>query len=514
MQNPYEKLAAKNKEAMAGGGLDRLAKQREGGRYTARERVEHLLDAGSFVEIDRFVTHRCSDFEMDKKKFLGDGVVTGFGTIDGRKVYVFSQDFTVFGGSLSGAFAGKICKVMDLAQKAGCPVIGLNDSGGARIQEGVEALGGYAEIFWRNTQASGVVPQISVIMGPCAGGAVYSPAITDFIFMVENTSYMFVTGPDVIKTVTHEEVTKEALGGAHTHATKSGVCHFAYPNELATLNGVRELVSYIPLNNLDGAPVAASSDPIDRTCDKIKGLIPDNSRKPYDIRAVIGDVVDDGKFLEVHREYAGNIVVGFARIGGQSVGIVGNQPAVLAGCLDIDASTKGARFVRFCDSFNIPLVTFVDVPGFLPGTTQELGGIIRHGAKLLYAYAEATVPKITVITRKAYGGAYDVMASKHIRADFNFAYPGAEIAVMGAEGAVNILYKREITSAKDPEAERKKKIDEYQEVFANPYKAAEYGYIDSIIDPSETRQMVARALQMLKGKREKGPARKHGNIPL
>ncbi len=513
-QNPYERLAAKDKEALEGGGLDRLKKQRENGRLTARDRVEHLLDSGSFVEIDRFVTHRCADFEMEKKKFPGDGVVTGFGTINGRKVYVFSQDFTVFGGSLSGAFASKICKVMDLAVKAGCPVIGLNDSGGARIQEGVESLGGYAEIFWRNVQSSGVIPQISVVLGPCAGGAVYSPAMTDFVFMAEQTSYMFVTGPDVIKTVTHEEVTKEALGGAHTHASKSGVCHFAYPNEIATINGVRELISLIPGNNLDGAPEIAATDAVDRKCEKIKGLIPENSRRPYDMRAVIEDVVDGGKFFEVHREYAGNIVVGFSRIGGQSVGVVGNQPAVLAGCLDIDASTKAARFVRFCDAFNIPLVTFVDVPGFLPGTTQELGGIIRHGAKLLYAYAEATVPKITVITRKAYGGAYDVMSSKHIRADFNFAYPGAEIAVMGAEGAVNILYKREISTAKSPDDERKKRIDEYQTVFANPYKAAELGYIDAIIEPRETRVMVARALQMLKGKREKGPARKHGNIPL
>jgi propionyl-CoA carboxylase beta chain len=512
--DPYEKLAAKDREALAGGGEERNKKQREGGRLTARERVEQLLDPGSFVEIDRFVTHRCVDFDMPSKKFLADGVVTGFGLIGGRKVYVFSQDFTVFGGSLSGAHAGKICKIMDLAVKAGCPVIGLNDSGGARIQEGVESLGGYAEIFWRNTQASGVVPQISVILGPCAGGAVYSPAITDFVFMAEETSYMFVTGPDVIKTVTHEEVTKEGLGGAHTHATKSGVCHFAYPSEAATLNGVRELVGFIPSNNLDGAPAGASSDPSNRSCEKIKGLIPENTKKPYDIRAVIEDVVDDGKFFEVHKEYAGNIVVGFARVAGQTIGVVGNQPAVLAGCLDIDASTKGARFVRFCDAFNVPLVTFVDVPGFLPGTAQEFGGIIRHGAKLLYAYAEATVAKIAVITRKAYGGAYDVMSSKHVRADFNFAYPGAEIAVMGAEGAVNILYKREISGAKNPEAERARLIEEYREVFANPYKAAELGYIDAVIDPRETRAMIARALSMLRGKRDKGPPRKHGNIPL
>ncbi|MEW6057405.1 MAG: acyl-CoA carboxylase subunit beta [Bdellovibrionota bacterium] len=513
-QNAYERLKSKTAEALEGGGKERLQKQREQGKLTARDRVEHLLDPGSFVEIDRFVVHRCADFEMDAKKFLGDGVITGFGTIDGKKVYVFSQDFTVFGGSLGSAHASKICKVMDLAVKAGCPVIGLNDSGGARIQEGVESLGGYAEIFWRNTQASGVVPQISVILGPCAGGAVYSPAITDFVFMAEQTSYMFVTGPDVIKTVTHEEVTKEALGGAHTHATRSGVCHFAYPDEVATLNGVRELIGYIPGNNLDGSPVIAATDPVDRECAKIKSIIPDNSKKPYDIRAVIEDVVDQGRFFEVHREFAGNIVVGFARVGGETIGVIANQPAVLAGCLDIDASTKGARFVRFCDAFNIPLLTLVDVPGFLPGTAQEFGGIIRHGAKLLYAYAEATVPKMAVITRKAYGGAYDVMSSKHVRADFNFAYPGAEIAVMGAEGAVNILYKREITSAKDPNAERARKIEEYQEVFANPYKAAEQGYIDAIIEPRETRIMIAKALQMLRGKRERGPSRKHGNIPL
>lgn len=507
-------LKKKNIEALLGGGADRQKKQKEGNRLTARERVEHLLDPGSFVELDRFVTHRCTDFEMGDKKFLGDGVVTGFGTVFGRKVYVFSQDFTVFGGSLSGGHASKICKVMDLAVKAGCPLIGLNDSGGARIQEGVESLGGYAEIFWRNVQASGVIPQISVVLGPCAGGAVYSPAMTDFIFMVESSSYMFVTGPDVIKTVTHEEVTKEDLGGAHTHASKSGVCHFAYPTEVETLNGVRELVRMIPANNLDGAPIEKCSDSSSRKCEKIAGLIPENAKRPYDMRAVIADVIDDGRFFEVQREYAGNIVVGFARMAGQTVGVVGNQPAVLAGCLDINASAKGARFVRFCDAFNIPLVTFVDVPGFLPGTAQEFGGIIKHGAKLLYAYAEATVPKIAVITRKAYGGAYDVMSSKHVRADFNFAYPASEIAVMGAEGAVNILYKREIGAAKDAQAERQKKIEEYQRVFANPYKAAELGYIDAVIDPMDTREMVIRALEMTKGKREAGPRRKHGNIPL
>lgn len=512
--NPLEKLEQKNAAAFEGGGKDRLAKQKEQGKLTARERIDALLDPGSFFEIDRFVTHRCTDFDMDSKKYLGDGVVTGFGTVGGRKIYVFSQDFTVFGGSLSGAVAGKICKIMDLALKAGCPIVGLNDSGGARIQEGVESLGGYAEIFWRNTQASGVIPQISVILGPCAGGAVYSPAITDFIFMAENTSYMFVTGPDVIKTVTHETVTKEDLGGAHTHASKSGVCHFAYPNEMTTLNAVRELLSYLPANNLDSAPLSNAKDPSDRDCSKISKIIPDSSKKPYDMRDVISDVVDGGQFFEVHREFAGNIVVGFARLNGATIGVVGNQPAVLAGCLDIDASTKGARFVRFCDAFNIPLLTFVDVPGFLPGTTQEFGGIIRHGAKLLYAYAEATVPKVALITRKAYGGAYDVMSSKHIRADFNFAYPSAEIAVMGAEGAVNILYKREIDAAKDKAAERKKRISEYEELFANPYRAAELGYIDSVIEPIHTRRVLSNAFEMLKSKRERGPARKHGNLPL
>lgn len=511
-KNAYEKFESKNREAMLAGGAERLQKQKQQGKLTARERVETLLDEGTFVEVDRFVVHR--EDSAGLKKILGDGVITGFGTIEGRKVYVFSQDFTVYGGSLSGGHASKICKIMDLAIKAGCPVIGLNDSGGARIQEGVESLGGYAEIFWRNTQASGVIPQISAILGPCAGGAVYSPAITDFIFMAENTSYMFVTGPDVIKAVTHEEVSKEDLGGAGTHGSKSGVSHFTYANELAAINGVRELVAYLPANNLDGAPAIETNDPTDRACEKIRALIPDNSKKPYDMREVIGDVVDEGKFMEVHREFAGNIVVGFARIGGKTVGVVGNQPQVLAGCLDINGSTKGARFVRFCDAFNIPLVTFVDVPGFLPGTSQELGGIIRHGAKLLYAYAEATVPKVTVITRKAYGGAYDVMASKHIRADFNFAYPGAEIAVMGAEGAVNILYRRELDAAKNPEAERAKLIADYQEKLANPYKAAELGYIDAIIEPKDTRKLIAQTLDMLKGKREAGPKRKHGNIPL
>ncbi len=510
-------LAEKERLAELGGGADRIAKQHAAGKLTARERIELFLDPGTFEELDKFVTHRCTDFEMDRQKFLGDGVVTGFGKVNGRPVYVFSQDFTVFGGSLSGAHASKICKVMDLALKTGAPVIGLNDSGGARIQEGVESLGGYAEIFWRNTQASGVVPQISVILGPCAGGAVYSPAITDFIFMVENQSYLFVTGPDVIKTVTHEDVSKEDLGGAEAHSEKSGVTHFVYPNEAACLEGVRNLLSYLPSNNAENAPKNRTQDSEDRPCLKIASVLPDSANKPYDIRQVIADVVDDGEFLEVQPAYARNIVVGFARIGGRSVGVIGNQPAHLAGCLDIDASLKGARFVRFCDSFNIPLVTLIDVPGFLPGTQQEYGGIIKHGAKLLYAYAEATVPKLAVIVRKAYGGAYDVMSSKHIRSDFNFAYPSAEIAVMGPEGAINILYRKEIAQAEKEgrlQEARTRLADEYREKFANPYKAAEYGYIDEVIAPEETRRKLARCLSLLEGKRERGPSRKHGNIPL
>jgi propionyl-CoA carboxylase beta chain len=517
-----EELAERERKAEAGGGADRIAKQHAAGKLTARERIELLLDPGSFVELDKFVVHRCTDFEMENQKFLGDGVVTGYGTVGGRTVYVFSQDFTVFGGSLSGAHASKICKVMDMALKTGAPVIGLNDSGGARIQEGVESLGGYAEIFWRNVQASGVVPQISVILGPCAGGAVYSPAITDFIFMVENSSYMFVTGPDVIKTVTHEDVTKEALGGAETHAEKSGVCHFVSPSEQACLQSVRKLVGFIPSNNLDQPPLmsgenAAVSDPIDRACSEIPKILPDSANKPYDMRKLIENVVDNSEFFEVHAHYAANIVVGFARLGGKPVGIVGNQPAHLAGCLDISASLKGARFVRFCDSFNIPLVTFVDVPGFLPGSAQEYGGIIKHGAKLLYAYAEATVPKLAVITRKAYGGAYDVMSSKHIRADFNFAYPTAEIAVMGPEGAINILYRKEIAQAEKSgklNEERSRLTDLYRNTFANPYKAAELGYIDEVILPEDTRRILISSLRVLEGKRERGPARKHGNIPL
>jgi propionyl-CoA carboxylase beta chain len=510
-------LAEKERLAEAGGGPDRVAKQHAAGKLTARERIERLLDPGTFEELDKFVTHRCSEFEMENQKFLGDGVVTGYGTVGGRPVYVFSQDFTVFGGSLSGAHAAKVCKLMDLALKTGAPVIGLNDSGGARIQEGVESLGGYAEIFWRNTQASGVVPQLSVILGPCAGGAVYSPAITDFIFMVENHSYMFVTGPDVIKTVTHEDVTKEDLGGAEAHAEKSGVTHFVYPSEDSCLQGVREILGYLPSNNLDSPPSKATQDPADRPCTEIAKLLPDSPNKPYDIRKLIGDVVDEGRLLEVQPNYAPNIVVGFARIDGKSVGVVGNQPMHLAGCLDITASSKAARFVRFCDSFNIPLVTFVDVPGFLPGVQQEYGGIIKHGAKLLYAYAEATVPKLTVITRKAYGGAYDVMASKHIRADFNFAYPTAEIAVMGPDGAINILYRKEIAAAEKAGKlveERARLSDHYRSTFANPYKAAELGYIDEIIAPEETRRKLASALRLLGTKRERGPSRKHGNIPL
>jgi propionyl-CoA carboxylase beta chain len=516
-----EELSDRELKAEAGGGAERVAKQHAAGKLTARERIELLLDPGSFVEMDKFVVHRCVDFEMQNQKFLGDGVVTGYGTIGGRTVYLFSQDFTVFGGSLSGAHASKICKIMDMALKTGCPLIGLNDSGGARIQEGVESLGGYAEIFWRNVQCSGVIPQISVILGPCAGGAVYSPAITDFIFMVENSSYMFVTGPDVIKTVTHEDVTKESLGGADTHAEKSGVCHFVSPNEQACLQSVRKLVGYLPSNNLDDSPLKGTSvlqpDPADRLCSEISKILPDSPNKPYDVRRLIEDVVDEGGFFEAHGHYALNIVVGFARLGGKTIGVIGNQPSHLAGCLDIDASLKGARFVRFCDSFNIPLVTFVDVPGFLPGTAQEHDGIIKHGAKLLYAYAEATVPKLAVITRKAYGGAYDVMSSKHIRADFNFAYPTAEIAVMGPEGAINILYRKEISQAEKAGKlmeERARLIELYRNTFANPYKAAELGYIDEVIKPEDTRRMLISSLRAVSGKRERGPSRKHGNIPL
>ncbi len=524
-QNQLRDLSEREQKAEAGGGVDRVAKQHAAGKLTARERIDLLLDPGSFTELDKFVVHRCTDFNMDQQKFLGDGVVTGYGTIGGRTVFLFSQDFTVFGGSLSGAHASKICKVMDLALKTGAPVIGLNDSGGARIQEGVESLGGYAEIFWRNVQCSGVIPQISVVLGPCAGGAVYSPAITDFVFMVEGSSYMFVTGPDVIKTVTHEDVTKEALGGAEAHAEKSGVCHFVSPSEQACLASVRRLVGFLPLNNLDASPLrtfdshrgTGEQDPLDRLCLEIPKILPDIPNKPYDMRRVIETVVDDGEYFEVHATYAGNMVVGFARMGGRTVGIVANQPAHLAGCLDISASLKGARFIRFCDSFNIPLITLIDVPGFLPGISQEHGGIIKHGAKLLYAYAEATVPKIALIIRKAYGGAYDVMSSKHIRADFNFAYPTAEIAVMGAEGAINILYRKEISDAEKAgksEEERKRLTELYRCTFANPYKAAELGYIDEIILPEDTRRILNHCLKVLATKREQGPSRKHGNIPL
>jgi propionyl-CoA carboxylase beta chain len=514
LNDKFRLLEKKNGEAEQGGGVERIQQQHDRGKMTARERIHFFLDEGSFCEIDKFVTHRCADFGMQDKKFLGDGVITGYGTVSGRHVYVYAQDFTVFGGSLSGAQAKKICKLLDMALKNGKPVIGLNDSGGARIQEGVESLGGYAEIFWRNTMASGVVPQISGIMGPCAGGAVYSPAITDFIFMVKKSSYMFVTGPDVIKTVTHEDVTMEELGGAVTHSTRSGVCHFASDDEKSCLLLIRELLSYLPSNNIDDVPTVPTNDPITRADAKLRTLIPENSRHPYDIKEIVEAVVDDNYFFEVQKDFAQNIVVGFARINGRSIGIVANQPKVLAGCLDNNASLKGARFVRFCDAFNIPIVTFVDVPGFLPGTEQEYGGIIKHGAKLLYAYAEATVPKVTVITRKAYGGAYDVMASKHLRADINYAYPSAEIAVMGPEGAVAIIFRGQLAKASNPETEKQKLVQEYTEVFATPYKAAELGFIDEIIYPETTRLKLAHALEMLKNKRDKMPAKKHGNLPL
>ncbi|HHH11782.1 MAG TPA: methylmalonyl-CoA carboxyltransferase [Sorangium sp.] len=513
-QQKLEQLAQLNDEALAGGGEARIARQHTAGKLTARERVELFVDANSFVELDRFVTHRCTDFGMQQQKHLGDGVITGWGTVEGRKVCVYAQDFTVVGGSLSSAHAAKICKVMDLAMKVGAPVVGLCDSGGARIQEGVASLGGYADIFLRNTLASGVVPQISAIMGPCAGGAVYSPAITDFVLMVDDTSYMFITGPEVTKTVTGEEVTKEQLGGSQTHASKSGVCHFTAPDDQACLLQLRDLLSYLPSNNTEDPPRAKTSDPVDRDIAALDSMIPTASSKPYDVKKVIRTIVDDGTLLEVHARYATNIVVGLARIDGRPVGVVANQPMVLAGCLDIYASLKAARFVRFCDCFNIPLVTLVDVPGFLPGTDQEYGGIITHGAKLLFAYAEATVPKLTVITRKAYGGAYDVMASKHIRADYNLAFPTAEIAVMGPDGAVNIVYRREIAAAADPVAAKDAFVTDYRNKFANPYKAAELGFIDEVIAPRTVRRRLAAALALLRNKREKAPAKKHGNIPL
>ncbi|HHH30235.1 MAG TPA: acyl-CoA carboxylase subunit beta [Polyangiaceae bacterium] len=512
--DPIARLAALDVQAFAAGGERRIDRQHAKGKLTARERVDLLLDEGSFVEMDRFVVHRCSDFGMEKSRILGDGVVTGHGLIDGRKVFVFAQDFTVFGGSLSGAYAKKITKIMDLAMRVGVPVIGLNDSGGARIQEGVESLAGYADIFQANVLASGVVPQISAIMGPCAGGAVYSPALTDFIFMVEKSSYMFITGPDVIKTVTHEEVTQEDLGGAHTHNTKSGVAHFACESDPDCLARVRELLSFLPSNNHEDPPRVDCVDPIDREVPELDTLIPRDPMKPYDISKVIALVVDEGDFFEVQRHYAKNILIGFARLGGRPIGIVANQPMVLAGCLDIAASIKAARFVRFCDAFNIPLLTLVDVPGFLPGTSQEYGGIIKHGAKLLYAYAEATVPKITLITRKAYGGAYDVMASKHLRGDMNFAYPTSEIAVMGPDGAVNIVYRNEIKEADDPIAAKARFVADYREKFANPYKAANLGFIDEVLYPRMTRRRLVDAFQLFANKRLTNPPKKHDNLPL
>ena len=506
------RLAQMRSEALVGGGAERIERQHAWGKLTARERLELLLDPGSFVELDAFVTSRSS--RPGEKQFLGDGVVTGHGAIDGRLVFVFSQDFTVFGGSLSEAYAGKICKVMDLAMKVGAPVIGLNDSGGARIQEGVASLGGYADIFLRNVLASGVVPQISVIMGPCAGGAVYSPAMTDFTVMVDRTSYMFVTGPNVVKAVTHEEVDSDALGGALVHTTKSGVAHLAAHDESEALDAVRRILSHLPQNNLEAPATVPTSDPSDRMDPDLDTIVPDDPHRPYDMHDVISRIVDDAAFLEIQPGWAQNIIVGFARFGGRSAGIVAQQPAVLAGALDIDASVKAARFVRTCDCFNVPLVTLVDVPGFLPGVGQEHGGIIKHGAKLLYAYCEATVPKVTVITRKAYGGAYDVMSSKHVRGDMNFAWPTAEIAVMGAEGAVNIIFKDAIGTADDPVAERRRLVEEYEEQFANPYIAASRGYVDDVIRPMETRPRLIRALEILADKRDTNPRKKHGNIPL
>jgi propionyl-CoA carboxylase beta chain len=501
-------------EALHAGSEKSVARHREAGKLLARERAERLCDPGSFVELDRYVRHRESNFGMLERRPYGDAVVTGYGTVLGRKVFVFSQDFTVFGGSLSEVFAEKICKVMDMALKYGCPVIGINDSGGARIQEGVVSLAGYAEIFWRNVQSSGVIPQISLVMGPCAGGAVYSPAMTDFVLMVEGSSYMFITGPDVVKTVTGEEVSFEELGGAMTHASKSGVAHLTAASEEAALEDARYLLSFLPQSNRHPAPFDPPADPVDREAPELDELIPDEATRPYDMKKVIGAVVDDGEFLELQPLYAENIVTGFARLGGHSVGIVGNQPKALAGVLDIASSEKAARFVRTCDAFNVPLVTFVDVPGFLPGTAQEWGGIIRHGAKLLYAYCEATVPKLTVITRKAYGGAYDVMSSKHVRADFNFAWPTAEVAVMGPEGAVNIIFRHELDQADDPEGRRAELIDDYKERFANPYTAAERGYVDEVIEPRRTRPVLISALETAITKSERRPPRKHGNIPL
>jgi propionyl-CoA carboxylase beta chain len=510
LEEKFRLFEEKNKSAELGGGEERIKKQHDAGRLTARERISLLLDPGTFVEKDKFMTHRCSDFGMEKQKIPGDGVVTGYGKVEGRVIYVFAQDFTVFGGSLSRANADKILKIMDLAMRQGAPLIGLNDSGGARIQEGVESLAGYADIFYRNVMSSGVIPQISAVLGPCAGGAVYSPAMTDFILMVKETSYMFVTGPDVIKTVTHEEVTKNELGGAMTHNSKSGVAHLMAENDEQAIMMIRELLSFLPSNNMEDPPITPNTDDIRRTDDKLDSLIPDDPNKPYDIKELITSVADNNNFFEIQPHYAPNIIVGFARFDGRPVGIVANQPDHLAGVLDISSSMKGARFVRFCDAFNIPIITFVDVPGFLPGTYQEFNGIIKHGAKLLYAYCEATVPKITLITRKAYGGAYDVMSSKHIGADVNFAYPTAEVAVMGPEGAVNILYKKE----KLTDEEKKKRVDEYKRRFASPYKAAELGYIDEIIHPRDTRFKLIQSLEMTQTKSRSNPPKKHGNIPL
>jgi len=509
-----QKLEAIRKEALLGGGEKRILKQHAGGKLTARERVDLLIDKGSFVEIDAFVKHRSHDFGLDKQHYLGDGIITGFGKINGRPVYVFSQDFTVFGGSLSETHAEKMVKIMDLAMKNGVPIIGLNDSGGARIQEGVASLGGYAEVFWRNSMASGVIPQISAIMGPCAGGAVYSPAITDFTFMVKNTSFMFVTGPNVVKTVTHEEVTSEELGGAMAHNTKSGVAHRACENDVSCLNAIRTLMTYLPQNCEEKSPRFPSKPPVKAKADALDTLVPESANKPYDMHEVINGIMDEGSFFEIHPHYADNIIVGFARLDGRSVGIVANQPISLAGCLDIDASVKAARFVRFCDAFNIPLVVFEDVPGFLPGTNQEWGGIIKHGAKLLYAFCEATVPKVTVITRKAYGGAYDVMNSKHIRADYNVAWPTAEIAVMGVKGAVEIIFRNEIATSEDSEATQLALEADYQEKFGNPYRAAERGYIDDIIFPSETRDKLIKAFEVIQTKVDSVPRKKHDNLPL
>ncbi len=514
LKEKFDLLAQKNAEAEAGGGPERVAKHKAKGKLTARERMEYFFDPGTFVEVDKFVTHQCQNFGMEKNKVYGDGIITGFGTVNGRHVYAYAQDFTVFGGSLSLTMSNKICKVMDMAQKNGAPFVGLNDSGGARIQEGVGSLAGYANIFQRNVMSSGVIPQISAIIGTCAGGAVYSPALTDFIYMVDGTSHMFITGPKVIKSVTNEDVSMDALGGASTHNATSGVAHFMAANDEDCLDQIRRLLSFFPSNNLEDPPYVASEDPANRKLTEINETVPDNPNRGYDIKTIINAMVDDADFYEVHQHYAQNIVVGFARMGGHVVGIVANQPNFLAGCLDCDASMKGARFIRFCDAFNIPLVTLEDVPGYLPGTDQEYRGIIKHGAKLIYAYAEATVPKITVITRKAYGGAYCVMSSKHLRGDLNLAYPTAEIAVMGPQGAVDIIFSKDIKNAEDPAAARQEKINLYSEQFANPYQAAELGYVDEVIMPEDTRIRIIQGLESLKNKRDTNPPRKHGNIPL